>query len=142
MISQDTCSFYDDHVVYTDFKGVVLAEEEGANIAAALGSKKAAILQNHGLLVATSSVEATVFFFASLEKSCQVQLLADAACGGASGLLQRNKTCKVSEEDCKETYRTVGSMRAGWFSGLPQFHVLEAQEGVRFKYVEEEVKQK
>ena len=44
--------------------------------------KQAVILQNHGLLVATSSIEATVFFFISLEKCCQVQLLADAAAAG------------------------------------------------------------
>lgn len=39
-----------DHVVYNQFNGIVLAEEEGRNIATALGSKKAALLQNHGLL--------------------------------------------------------------------------------------------
>ena len=34
-----------DHVVYSQFNGIVLAEEEGRNIATALGSRKAALLQ-------------------------------------------------------------------------------------------------
>lgn len=40
MITQDSCAFFDDHAVYTDFRGVVLEAEEGANIARALGKKK------------------------------------------------------------------------------------------------------
>jgi len=129
MITQDSCSFFDDHAVYSDFRGVVLDEEEGNNIAAALGKRKAVILQNHGLLVATSSIEATVFFFISLEKCCQVQLLADAAAAGRGAA-----TVKIRADEAKDTYRTVGTMRAGWFSGLPQFDVLEAREGVSFEY--------
>jgi ribulose-5-phosphate 4-epimerase/fuculose-1-phosphate aldolase len=38
-----------DHVVF-DGKGVVLAADEGADIATALGGKKACLLRNHGLL--------------------------------------------------------------------------------------------
>ena len=65
----------------------------------------------------------------SLEKCCHVQLLADAAAAGRGGT-----TIKVDEEDAKYTYQTVGSHRAGWFSGLPEFAKLEAKEGVKFKY--------
>ena len=49
--TQDSCTFYDNLAVYENFGGVVLAEEEGENIARALGPKwKTCILQNHGLL--------------------------------------------------------------------------------------------
>ncbi|KAI0315560.1 class II aldolase/adducin N-terminal, partial [Amylostereum chailletii] len=78
-ISQDSCAFYDDHALYSQYEGVVADAEEGRAIAKALGSKKAAILQNHGLLVATNTIEATVFFYISMEKCCQVQMLADGA---------------------------------------------------------------
>ncbi|KAJ6615332.1 class II aldolase/adducin N-terminal [Mycena sp. CBHHK59/15] len=78
-ISQDACAFHNDHVLYKLYNGIVLDEVEGAAITAALGSKKAAILQNHGLLVATASIEATVHFYIALERACQVQLLADTA---------------------------------------------------------------
>jgi len=47
-LSQDACAFYEDHVLFDPFSGVVLEPDEGKKIALALGSKKAAILQNHG----------------------------------------------------------------------------------------------
>ena len=43
--TQDSCAFYNDQVVYEQFNGVVLAEEEGHNIARTLGNKKAAFLR-------------------------------------------------------------------------------------------------
>ncbi|KAF8902074.1 class II aldolase/adducin domain-containing protein [Gymnopilus junonius] len=128
MLTQDTCAFYNDHVVYNQFKGVVLDAEEGKHIAAALGSKKAAILQNHGILVATNSIEATVFFFIALERACQVQLLADAAAAGSG-----RSTVKISPEDALNTYKTIGSLSAGWFQGLPEFQLLEAREGMAYE---------
>jgi hypothetical protein len=56
-LTQDSCAFHDDHVLYESFNGVVLAEKEGKDIAACLGGKKAALLQNHGLLTVGGSVE-------------------------------------------------------------------------------------
>lgn len=84
-ITQDSCAFYNDIALYTSFRGVVLAAEEGDAIAAALGDKKAALLQNHGLLTCAKTIEATVFWFMSLEKCCHSQLMADAAAGGQGG---------------------------------------------------------
>src|SRR3984893_4073805 len=49
-ITQDACAFYEDHEVFADFTGVVYETSEGERIAEALGQRKAAILQNHGLL--------------------------------------------------------------------------------------------
>jgi ribulose-5-phosphate 4-epimerase/fuculose-1-phosphate aldolase len=109
-ITQDSCSFHNDHVLYDSFNGVVLAEEEGKNIAKALGDKKAALLQNHGLLTVGKSIEEAVFWFVSLEKCCHAQLLADAAAGGRGG-----ETVKISEEEAVYTHKTVGSPIAGMF---------------------------
>ena len=67
---------FQDHVLYESFNGVVLAEEEGKKIAQSLGSNKAALLQNHGLLTVGGSVEEAVFWFCSLEKCCHAQLMA------------------------------------------------------------------
>lgn len=50
IITQDSCAFYNDLALCTNFRGVVLNADEGIAIAEALGAKKAAILQNHGLL--------------------------------------------------------------------------------------------
>ncbi|TCD61810.1 hypothetical protein EIP91_007875 [Steccherinum ochraceum] len=129
IITQDSCAFYKDHVVYESFGGIVLDEEEGKRIAETVGKKKAAILQNHGILVATNSIESTVHFYIALEKSCQVQLLADAAAAGTG-----RATAKVNEKDAEYTYKVIGTNLAGWFSGLPQFQALEDEENVRFKF--------
>jgi ribulose-5-phosphate 4-epimerase/fuculose-1-phosphate aldolase len=107
-ITQDSCSFHNDHVLYDSFNGVVLAEEEGKNIAKALGNKKAALLQNHGLLTVGKSVEEAVFWFVSLEKCCHAQLMADAAAAGRGG-----ETVKISEDEAVYTHKTVGSSVAG-----------------------------
>lgn len=56
-LTQDACAFHNDHVVYDSFNGVVLAEKEGKDIAKCLGDKKAALLQNHGLLTVGSTIE-------------------------------------------------------------------------------------
>jgi len=120
--TQDSCAFWNDHVVYRSFKGVVLAEEEGKNIAKSLGSAKAALLMNHGLLTVGQTIEAAVYWFLSLEKCCHTQLLADAAASG-KGI----ETVKITEEDAEVTYKAVGSPRAGWFSAKPLFDVIHKE---------------
>ena len=74
-ITQDSCAFHNDHVLYESFNGIVFAEEEGKNIAKALGNNKAALLGNHGLLTVGQTVEAAVFWFVSMDKCCHAQLL-------------------------------------------------------------------
>ena len=116
VITQDSCAFYNDLALYNSFKGVVLAADEGKAIAAALGNKKAALLQNHGLLTVGKTIESAIFWFVSLEKCCHTQLMADAAAGGRG-----HETIKIDDEDAAYTYKTVGSELAGWFSAKPQF---------------------
>lgn len=78
-ITQDACAFYDDHAVFDDYTGVVLDLDEGKRIAARLGGHKAVILRNHGLLTVGGSVEEAAWWFISMDRSCQVQMLAEAA---------------------------------------------------------------
>jgi len=60
---------------------------------------QAAILQNHGLLVATNTIESTLFYFIALERACQAQLMSDAAAGG------RGTKCNIiPPEDAAATY--------------------------------------
>ena len=121
-ITQDSCAFHNDHVLYESFNGIVLVEEEGKNIAKALGNCKAALLQNHGLLTVGKSIEETVFWFVSLEKCCRAQLMADAAAGGRGG-----ETIKIGEEEAMYTRKTVGSNLAGYFSAKPLFDVIHKE---------------
>src|SRR5215475_1495330 len=78
-ITQDVCAFYDDHALFDDYTGVVLDLEEGKRLAHALGDRKAVILRNHGLLTVGHSVDEAAWWFITLERSCQAQLLASAA---------------------------------------------------------------
>ena len=74
-LTQDACAFYDDHVIFDGYSGVVMELDEGKRIAAALGDCKAAILQNHGLLTVGASVDAAAGAFVAMDRACQSQLL-------------------------------------------------------------------
>jgi len=111
-----------DIALYSSFNGIVLADKEGKEIARALGIKKAALLQNHGLLTVGQTIEAAVFWFISLDKCCHAQLLADAAAGGRG-----HETIKINDEDAAFTYQTVGTPMAGWFSAKPLFDVIDKE---------------
>jgi ribulose-5-phosphate 4-epimerase/fuculose-1-phosphate aldolase len=78
-LTQDACAFYEDHALFDDYTGVVLDPDEGKRIAHALGERKALILRNHGLLTVGHSVDEAVWWFVTMERSCQAQLLAEAA---------------------------------------------------------------
>ena len=111
-------------MLYESFNGVVLAAEEGHNIARCLGNNKAALLQNHGLLTVGKTIEEAVFWFISMEKCAHAQLMADAAAAGRGG-----ETVKIDEEDARFTYKTVGTPMAGWFSAKPLFDVIAKETG-------------
>ena len=103
--SQDGCAFYNDLALYNQFEGIVLEGSEGEHIAECIGNKKAAILQSHGLLTAADSVEACVFWYVSLEKLCQTELLAMAAVGG-----DMSRVKEVGEAEAK-TYVQYSSVQ-------------------------------
>ena len=117
-ITQDSCAFYEDHVLFDDFNGVVLDNTEGQQIAAALGDKKAAILQNHGLLTVGKSVDEAAWWFVTMERSCQAQLMAEAA----------GKPIIIAPEVAAQTRETVGNTLAGWFSFQPMYDVIVAEQ--------------
>lgn len=108
--------------MYKQFNGIVLAEDEGKNIAEALQNKKAALLQNHGLLTVGRTIDECIFWFVALDRLCHSQLLADAAAAGYGG-----NTIKVDDEDAAFTYKTVGTHLAGFFSAKPLFDVIHKE---------------
>ena len=113
-ITQDACAFYNDHAVYDDFGGVAVDVDEGVRIARALGDNKAAILQNHGILTAGQTVDAAAWWYICMERSCQVQLLAEAASNG-----KPLKT--IAPASAQQSYDIVGSPYAGWFQFQPLY---------------------
>lgn len=117
-LTQDACAFYDDHVLFDDFSGVVLDNTEGERIAAALGDRKAAILQNHGLLTVGETIDAAAWWYITMERTCQAQLLAEAA----------GTPKPIAHDVALHTRETVGSPIAGWFSFQPLFDVIIAEQ--------------
>jgi ribulose-5-phosphate 4-epimerase/fuculose-1-phosphate aldolase len=109
-ITQDACAFYNDHALYEDYGGVAAELDEGQRIAKALGPHKAAILQNHGLLTVGQTVDEAVWWFITMERSCQVQLLAEAA---AAGTGQRLKI--IDEGAVRQAFNILGAPTTGWF---------------------------
>jgi ribulose-5-phosphate 4-epimerase/fuculose-1-phosphate aldolase len=97
---------------------VVLDIEEGKRIAHAVGDNKAVILRNHGLLTVGHSVDEAVWWFITMERTCQAQLLADAA----------GTTVLIDPEMARLTSKQVGSHIAGWFSFQPLFDKIVREE--------------
>lgn len=116
IITQDSCQFYQDHVLYDDYGGVVVEADEGVRIAQALGKNKAAILQNHGLLTVGGSVDAAVWWYIAMERCCQVQLLADSA-AGSNG----TKPKLMPEASAAQASTLLGCEFAGWFAFQPMY---------------------
>lgn len=74
MIDQTACSFHDDHVLVAEYSGLVFTAEQGEELAAAIGQKRVAVLQNHGLITLGVSVEQAVVDMLDLERTCELHL--------------------------------------------------------------------
>jgi ribulose-5-phosphate 4-epimerase/fuculose-1-phosphate aldolase len=117
-ITQDVCAFYQDHALFDDYTGVVTDLEEGKRIAAALGDNKAVILRNHGLLTVGTTVDAAAWWFITMERSCQVQLLAKAA----------GKVVHITPENAALTHDQIGSDIAGWVNYQPLYDQITREQ--------------
>ncbi|MFC5723871.1 class II aldolase/adducin family protein [Streptomyces gamaensis] len=117
-ITQDVCAFYEDHALFDDYTGVVVDEEEGRRIAAALGPHKAVILRNHGLLTVGDSVDAAAWWFITMERSCQVQLAAKAA----------GKPVHIDSANAKHTREQLGNDLVAWINYQPLYQQITRSE--------------
>ncbi len=113
-LTQDACAFYQDHGLFDDYTGVVTDLAEGDRIGAALGQSKAVILRNHGLLTVGHTVDEAAFWFITMERTCQAQLLAEAA----------GKPVPIEPHHAKVTADLVGRHGTGQISFKPLFDVL------------------
>ena len=109
-ITQDACVFFEDHVLVTEGGGRVVLDEAGGKAhAEGLGPHKAAIHQNHGLFTVGQSVEEAAWWFITMERSCQAQLL---ACAAGTPLL-------IDDDSARYTRDLTGHHLAGWYSFQP-----------------------
>ena len=111
-ITQDACAFYEDHGLFNDYSGIVNEVEEGKRIAEALSDYKAAILQNHGLITVGTTIDEAVWWFVTMERSCQAQLLA----------MQTGKELiRIDHATAMKTRAELGFPLAGYFQFQPMW---------------------
>jgi ribulose-5-phosphate 4-epimerase/fuculose-1-phosphate aldolase len=127
MLNQDVCIFYKAHSVYDDFGGIVLEDEEGGKIAEALGNNKAVILRNHGLLTVGTTVDEAAYLFTLMERSCEAQLLIDAAAAGSG-----KKPRLVSSQDAEYTYQATSDPDSLYLEFQPDFEYEIAMDNGKF----------
>jgi ribulose-5-phosphate 4-epimerase/fuculose-1-phosphate aldolase len=66
-------------VAYHDFEGISVDEDEKARLVASIGTKRALILRNHGLLAWGPSVPEAFMTLWTLQRACDVQIAASSA---------------------------------------------------------------
>jgi ribulose-5-phosphate 4-epimerase/fuculose-1-phosphate aldolase len=118
-LTQDSCTFFEDHGLFDDYTGVVIDVEEGKRIAHALGDHKAAILRNHGILTVGHSVDEAAWLYITMERTCEVQILAEST---------GQKPIAIDPEMARHTRSQVGSHFACWYSFQPLYDKIVADQ--------------
>jgi ribulose-5-phosphate 4-epimerase/fuculose-1-phosphate aldolase len=113
-LTQDACAFYEDIGVHDTYTGVVLDPEEARRIGVALGTHKAVILRNHGMLTVGETVDSAAWWFLTLERTSQSQVMAYSAAAGL-GVKPR----QIGHDEAAQTRGQVGFELAGWFQFQP-----------------------
>ena len=117
-LTQDACAFYEDHSLFADYTGVVYDMSEGDRIAQALGNRKAVIMQNHGNLTVGSTVDEAAWFYITMDRSCQSQLMAEAA----------GKPVPIAHEAAIVARKQVGNARVAWFQYQPLWDLIVREQ--------------
>lgn len=102
---------------------MVKDNSEGLPISRLLADNKAAILQNRGLLTVGETVESAVWWFITMGRCCQAQLLAQAA----------GTPILINDTAASATHQIVGSENTGYFSFSPLFNVLMEEQPELFE---------
>lgn len=117
-ISQDACQFYKDHAVFDDYTGLVYETEEGKRIAETLGTYKALIMRSHGLLTVGQSVDSAAWWFITMERLCQSQILAESV----------QKPILIDEKSALIAAEQTGTEYEGWLNFQPLWNKIVKEE--------------
>ena len=125
LLTQDSCAFFEDHVVIREEAGsAALEDKAGGNVARAFKGVKAAIHANHGLLTASRhSIDAAAFWFIALERCCKQELMIDAS--GREPVLVTRERARYSREH-------IGTDYIGWLHFQPVAAQILAEESDLF----------
>jgi ribulose-5-phosphate 4-epimerase/fuculose-1-phosphate aldolase len=104
-INQEACIFYGCHAIFERYDGPFSGDTEATQVAQVLdGRHIAVVLANHGLLTVGASVNAAAYRFAIFDRSCRVQMIAEAA--GTPRHIDHAVACAlaVSEGHCHHSF--------------------------------------
>ncbi|ATW27158.1 class II aldolase/adducin family protein [Candidatus Formimonas warabiya] len=76
ILNHDGVPLAGEMAYFKETPDLITTEEEGKSLAQCLGSKRAALLKNHGAVIAAPSVEAATCWALHLEKAARMQLVA------------------------------------------------------------------
>jgi L-fuculose-phosphate aldolase len=77
--SQPAALFHDSVGLYVDTINLIRSTETGAGVARALGSRRAVLLKNHGVVVTGATIEEVVISTIMLENAAMIQMITEAA---------------------------------------------------------------
>jgi ribulose-5-phosphate 4-epimerase/fuculose-1-phosphate aldolase len=117
-LTQDACAFYRHHSIYHEYNGIVYDTSEGDRIGHALGRNKAVIMVNHGNLTVGTTVDEAAWWFITMERSCQAQLMAEAA--GTPRL--------IDDRNALLTRDQVGTPYGGWVAFQPLYQKIVREQ--------------
>jgi ribulose-5-phosphate 4-epimerase/fuculose-1-phosphate aldolase len=72
LVDQTACSFHEDHVLVSEYGGMVNTKDLAQQLARGIGAKRVAVLQNHGLITLSQSIEQAVVDMLDLERTCEL----------------------------------------------------------------------
>jgi ribulose-5-phosphate 4-epimerase/fuculose-1-phosphate aldolase len=105
-LDQESAAFYRDQVLYTDYRGPSISQEQGKDIAERLADKRSILLTHHGLITVGGSLEEAVHWFFTYDSCALTQLLAMTA----------GQPCVMSHEQAMAAKDGFGDAQLAWFS--------------------------
>ncbi|HWL95994.1 MAG TPA: class II aldolase/adducin family protein [Nocardioidaceae bacterium] len=105
-VDQESAAFYEDQVLYSDYRGPSIAVEQGRDIADNLGDRRAIVLKHHGLITVGQTLDEALHWFFTFDSCAQVQLLAMAA----------GKQVPMDREQALAAKDGFGDRQLAWFS--------------------------
>jgi len=72
MLDQQSCLFFEDYVLYNEYKGLAQGADITRPMVEAMGQKRTALLKTHGIVTCAEELDAAVFQAVHLERSAHM----------------------------------------------------------------------
>ncbi len=121
LLTHDAVLFADGIGDYGDGPALIRDREQGRRVAAALGSRRAALLRNHGVVIAGEDVRWAVLAAVTLERAIRFQVIA-----GTLGRLRPIR--QATAEDLAPQKYQDGFLDEYWAAWVRRVHGRDARE--------------